>query len=322
MAVIAMGAVASMAAAQATGGGTTPASPAASPALSSLQPSAVKDPFPPTDPRFFTAKSPTTETVNGFLRSIWGYDPNRIWRVAAIQATQAPGVSKVTIFVAEKSADAKVQTSSFFVTPDGKHAIAGDGIVSFGAKPFEDNRKLLEQRADGPYRGSASKVLELVEFSDLQCPHCKEAQGTMDQLAKDYPNARIVYQSYPLSEIHPFAFKAAAYGDCIAKQKASAFFPYVQAVFDTQGGLTPEDGDQTLKNAVTKAGADPTAVDACAATQATKDAVMNSVKLGTDVGVDQTPLLAVNGHLLPLTQIPYETLKQMINFELSEESAK
>ena len=260
--------------------------------------------------------------MNGFLKALWGYDPSRMWRVAAIQATQAPGISKVTVFVADRTPDVKVQTSSFFVTPDGQHAIAGDGIVAFGAHPFAHTREVLAERADGPYRGSAAKTLELVEFSDLQCPHCKDAQGTMDQLAKDFPNARVVYQTFPLSEIHPFAFKAAAYGVCVAKQKPDAFFPYIDAVFATQGGLTAEDGDQTLKNAVTKAGGIAATVDACAATQATKDAVTASVKLGTDVGVDQTPMLAVNGHLLPLTSIPYETLKQMIAFEAAQDAVK
>lgn len=309
-------------------GGTTVAQPqagavpAAAPQMSGLQASGTRDPFPPVNPKFFTATSPTAETVDGFLRALWGYDPSRRWRVGAIQATQAPGVSKVTVFVADRSADAKVQTSSFFVTPDGQHAIAGDGIVVFGARPFEATRKVLQERADGPYRGSASKTLELVEFSDLQCPHCKDAQGTMDQLVKDFPNARVVYQTFPLSEIHPLAFKSAAYGVCVAKQKPDAFFPYIQAVFDTQGGLTAEDGDQTLKRAVVKAGGDAAAVDACSATQATKDAVTASVKLGTDVGVDQTPLLAVNGHLLPLTQIPYETLKQMVAFQAAQDGVK
>ena len=41
----------------------------------------------------------------------------------------------------------------------------------------------------------------LVEFADLQCPHCKEAQGTMDSMVKDFPNARVVFQSFPLVEI-------------------------------------------------------------------------------------------------------------------------
>jgi protein-disulfide isomerase len=284
--------------------------------LNSLDQTTRADPFPPVNQKFFTAASPTVDTVNSFLKTLWGYDPNRIWRVEAIQTTAAPGVSKVVVFVTDRSPNAKVQSTAFFVTPDGKHAIAdSSGVISFGATPFADNRKLLQERADGAWRGAASKDFLLVEFADMQCPHCKEAQTTMEQLVKDFPNARIVFQSFPLVEVHPFAFKAAAYGYCVQKQKNDAFFPYAAAVFDAQAALTAETGDETLKNAVTKAGLDPAAIDACAATQAVKDQVNASIKLGEDVGVDQTPILAVNGHLLPLTQIPYETLKTIVAYQ-------
>jgi protein-disulfide isomerase len=284
--------------------------------LNSLDQTTKADPFPPVNQKFFTAASPTVDTVNSFLKTLWGYDPNRIWRVEAIQTTAAPGVSKVVVFVSDKSPNAKVQSTAFFVTPDGKHAIAdSSGVISFGATPFADNRKLLQDRADGVWRGAASKDFLLVEFADMQCPHCKEAQATMEQIVKDFPNARVVFQSFPLVEVHPFAFKAAAYGYCVQKQKNDAFFPYAAAVFDTQAALTAETGDETLKNAVTKAGLDPATIDACAATQATKDQVNASMKLGEDVGVDQTPILAVNGHLLPLSQVPYETLKTIIAYQ-------
>ena len=284
--------------------------------LNSLDPSTKADPFPPVNPKYFTAPTPTVDTVNSFLKTLWGYDSNRIWRVEAIQSTAAPGVSKVVVFVSDRSPNAKVQTTAFFVTPDGKHAIAdSSGVISFGATPFADNRKLLQARADGASRGAASKDFLLVEFADMQCPHCKEVQATMDQIVKDFPNARVVFQSFPLVDIHPFAFKAAAYGYCVQKQKNDAFFPFAAAVFDTQAALTPETGDQTLKNAVTKVGLDPAAIDACAATQAIKDQVNASLKLGDEIGVDQTPLLAVNGHLLPLSQVPYETLKTIIAYQ-------
>ena len=305
--------------------GTTGAAQAPAPAakaapaplqLNSLDPSSRPDPFPPVNPKFFTASSPTVDTVNSFLKTLWGFDANRIWRVGAIQTTAAPGVSKVVVFVSDRSPNAKVQTMAFFVTPDGKHAIAdSSGVISFGAMPFAENRKLLQNRADGASRGAVGKDFLMVEFADLQCPHCKEAQSTMEQLAKDFPNARIVFQSFPLAEIHPFAFKAAAYGYCVQKQKNDAFFPYAAAVFDTQTALTADTGDETLKNAVTKAGLDPAAIDACANTQAVKDQVNASIKLAEDAGVDQTPVLAVNGHLMPLTQIPYETLKTIVAYQ-------
>lgn len=277
------------------------------------------DPFPKPDPKNFTATSPTVATVDAFLKAIWGYDVNRIWRVEAIQATPAPGLSRVTVFVTDKAAGSKIQPSSFMVTPDGKHAIAGDSVITFGEKPFADARKELAARADGPARGSERKDLLLVEFADMQCPHCKEAQTTMEQLVKDFPGARIVYQSFPLVSIHPFAYKAAVYGACVAKKSNEAFFTYLRAVYDGQDGLTAESGDATLRNAVSKAGVDPTVVDACSATKPPQDDINASLKLGEDVGVDQTPLLAVNGHLLPVNQIPYETLKTIIAYQAAQD---
>jgi protein-disulfide isomerase len=301
-------------AAQAPAATQTPAAPLK---LENLDPTTRADPFPPVNQKYFTATSPSVDTVNAFLKSLWGYDPNRIWRVEAIQTTAAPNMSKVVVFVSDKTPNAKVQPTAFFVTPDGKHAVAGDAVIPFGATPFAEVRSMMQTRADGATRGATGKDFMLVEFADLQCPHCKEAQQTMDQLAKDFPNARIVFQSFPLVDLHPFAFKAAAYGYCVQKQKNDAFFVYAGAVFDGQAALTPETGDATLKGAVTKAGLDPAAIDACAATQATKDQVNASIKLATDAGVDQTPMLAVNGHMLPLTGIPYETLKNIISYQAS-----
>jgi protein-disulfide isomerase len=293
----------------------TPQKPAAPLQLQDMGQATKADPFPPVNPKFFTADSPSVDTVNAFLKALWGYDSNRIWRVEAIQKTMAPSTSRVVVYVSDKTPGAKVQPTVFFVTADGKHAIAGDTVIPFGTAPFADIRKTLQARADGAARGATGKDLMLVEFADLQCPHCKEAQGTMDNLVKDFPNARVVYQSYPIVDLHPFAFKAAAYGYCIEKQKNDAYFVYSAAVFDAQDALTTETGDETLKNAVTKAGLDPAAIDACAATQATKDQVDASIKLAQDIGVEQTPMLSVNGHLLPMAGIPYETLKNIISYQ-------
>jgi protein-disulfide isomerase len=282
--------------------------------LQKLGEQSVADPFPPSNPLFFTAASPTVDTVDSFLRTAWGFDTNRIWRVAAILKTPASGVSKVVVYVSEKTPNAKLQTTAFFVLPDGKHAVA-DGVVSFGATPYADLRKSLQEHATGPTRGAASKDLMLVEFTDLQCPHCKEAQGTMDQLAKDFPNAHIVYENFPLTAIHPSAFLAAAYGTCVAQQNNEAFLTYAQAVFDTQAMLTQEDTPKTLQAAVTKAGLNPAAIDACANKQETKDKVNASIKLAQDAGIESTPTLAVNGRLLPVAGVPYETIKTIIEYQ-------
>jgi protein-disulfide isomerase len=274
--------------------------------------------FPKPDPANFTAATPTKEAINAFLQNSWGYDESRIWQVQAILKTPVEGISKVVIVVGDKNGKQKASALQFFALPDGKHIIASDDILPFGEHPFAEYRATLQQRADGPYRGAASKDLELVEFADFQCPHCKEAQANMDKLAVDFPKARIVFQSYPLARIHPASVAAAAYGVCIAKQGgSSAFFTFAAAVYDGQDGLNTADGATlTLNSAVTKAGLDPAKIKACSLTPETLAAVEASVKLAQDLNINQTPILVINGRQVPIGGTPYDVIKQIVQYQM------
>lgn len=271
--------------------------------------------FPKPDPSNFTASAPTREAVEAFLQQSWGYDDTRVWQVEAIYKTQVEGLSKVIVYVGDKTGKQKPQGLSFFALADGKHIIAGDQIMPFGEHPYADLRTLLQQQANGPYKGSASKDLEMVEFADFQCPHCKEAQANMDKLAADFPKARIVFQSFPLS-IHPEAKRAASYGVCVAKLGGSgAFFQYASAVFDGQDGLGTSDGATlTLNSAVTKAGLDPAKISACAATPETDKEVASGVKLAEDADISSTPTLVVNGRPVPVN-VSYDVLKKIVEYQ-------
>jgi len=272
--------------------------------------------FPKPDPALFTASSPSKDTVNAFLNASWGYDENRMWQVEAIQKTAVDGISRVVIYVGDKTGKQKPSGMGFFVLPDGKHIIAGDELIPFGDRPFADYRAQLQQKADGPYRGSADKTLEIVEFADFQCPHCKDAQPNMDKLVTDFPKARIVFQNYPLVSIHPQAFTAAAYGTCVAKLGGSAaFFTYVAAVFDGQDGLATADGATlTLNSAVTKAQQDPAKVAACSKTPDVVAQVKASADVAQALNINQTPTLMVNGRQVP-ANAPYDTIKQIVEYQ-------
>jgi protein-disulfide isomerase len=291
-----------------------PAAPAQEP--SAPAPAAVPE-FPKANPENFTATSPTKEVINAFLQASWGYDENRIWQVQGILKTPVEGVSKVIVIVGDKSGKQKFSAVGFYAMPDGKHIIAGDEIIPFGEHPYAEDRAVLQEKADGPYRGSAMKDLELVEFADFECPHCKEAEANMDKLAVDFPKARIVFQNYPLARIHPAAETAASYGVCVDKIGGStAFFQFASAVFEGQEGLaTPDGATLTLNSAVTKAGLDPAKVATCAATPAVAAEVQASVKLAQDLNINQTPTLMVNGRQVPIGGVPYETIKQIVAYQ-------
>jgi len=293
------------------------------PAAPTQTPDAAAGPtFPKPDPADFTADSPTKEQVNAFLQASWGFDPNRIYQVQRIAKTDVPGISSVVVVVGEKG-NKQTGALQFFVLPDGKHLITGGEILPFGDHPFAENRATLIKRANGPAKGDASKDLEIVEFADFQCPHCKDAQATMDKVATDFPKAHIVYQNFPLTKIHPQAYRAAAYGVCVAKLGGDkAFFDYSAAVFDGQAGLASDEGATlTLNSAVTKSGQAPDKVEACSNTAETKAAVDASVKLANDLNVSQTPWLFINGHGIPLGGVNYDTIKQMITYQAANDGA-
>lgn len=300
--------------------GRAQSAPAPLPSAPPVTAAPDSNPFPPVDPQDFTADTPTKDTINSFLKATWGFDPNRIWQIQAISKTPADGVSRVVVLVTDKGAPKdQVQQLVFYSLPDGKHVVA-NGVLPFGPNPFAANRQLLQDKADGPFQGSSSKSFEMVEFSDFECPHCKDAQGTVAKLIADYPNARFVSQNFPLVRIHSEAFKAAAYGVCVAQLSGNAvFFKFADAVFAAQDSLTPQTSDDTLKAAVMKAGGDPAKVSACSMTDATKASVQASLDLGNQVGVTGTPTLFVNGRGLPLEGIPYDTLRQIIDYQASSD---
>ncbi len=301
------------AAAQTTG--DVPSAPSPQPLASAPAPAAPQ--FPPPEPRNFTAASPTRDTVDAFLRQTWGYDADRAWQVQAIQKTSAPGVSKIVVLVGQKSNPTQTASLVFFTTPDGGYLIANE-VLPFGPRPFDGRRQLLQAAARGPARGAAAKSLMLVEFADFECPHCKEVQPILAKLLLDFPQARFVYENFPLVSIHSEAYKAAAYGACVAKQNGDeAFFRFAEATYANQAQLTPEGSTQALNDATTKAGADAAKVAACSTGAEAKAAVDASLKLGADLDVNQTPTLFVNGRSVPLGGVAYEQLKQIVTYQMS-----
>ena len=281
-------------------------------------------PMPAPDPANFTAATPTKETVNEFLRQSWGYDPDRLWQVQAIQTTPVQGLSRVTVLAEEKGSEQQQPSALIFLTlPDGKHLIANDEVMPFGARPFDSYRSILRQEAKGPSRGPANAPLLLVEFADFQCPHCKDAQPTVERLLKDYPQARFVAQPFPLRQIHNEAEKAAETGVCVNKVAGNdAYFKYADAVYADQGSLTPEKATQALQAGVMASGADATKVQACMGDPSTKATIDASLQLGAEVGVNSTPTLLVNGRALPFAGIPYESLQKIIGYQLQIDGGK
>jgi protein-disulfide isomerase len=189
--------------------------------------------------------------------------------------------------------------------------------LPFGPNPFALARTKL-QAASGPSRGGENPSIQIVEFSDLECPHCKAAQPVVEKLMTDFPQVRFTFQQYPLpATMHPWALKAAEYADCAGQTDKAAFWKYIDAIFDGQAGIALATADDKLKELAISSGLDADKIAACAAKPETEARVNKSHELGDALGVNQTPTVFINGRMvLGIGGIPYDNLKSLVQFEI------
>jgi len=286
---------------------TQPARPAAHPAKAAAKPAATAA------PAGGSTGLPTEDTVNSFLFQMFGYDPTITWKVGEIRPSEVPGLAEVSLVVTNPQGS---NPNRLLVSSDGKHAITGD-ILPFGAKPFDDARAKLEKGVNGPAKGPAKAPVTIVEFSDMQCPHCQKVAPAIEQLLAQEPEAHFVFQNFPLPA-HNWAEKAAGYVDCVGRASNDAVWKFIQKTFDEQANITEANVDEKLKAIATASGAKGDEIAACAAKPDTKARIEASVALGKSVDVNGTPVLFINGRNVP-GGAPVDVLKKIVDFQASQE---
>jgi len=259
---------------------------------------------------------PSEGTINAFMQQMVGYNPEVTWRIAEIRPAVVPGLSEVVVVITDSKGS---NSNKFYVSADGKHAITGD-IIPFGAKPFEQDRVKLEKGVNGPAKGPAKAPVMIVEFSDMQCPHCKVVAPTVEQLLAQEPNAHFVFQNFPLPN-HNWAEKGAGYVDCVGRASNDAVWKFIQKTFEQQESITEANADEKLKAIATESGANADQIAACAAKPDTKARIQASLALGKSVGVTGTPAIFINGRMLS-GGAPVELLKQLVDFQATQANQK
>ena len=256
------------------------------------------------------ANLPSEATVDAFLQQTFGYEAQMSWKISSIRPAQATGLAEVDVVLASPQGQ---QLSRFYVTADGDHAVVGE-IIPFGAKPFDPVKKILEKGITGPTRGPKAAPVTIVEFGDLQCPACKAAQPAIEALIASEPDARFVFQNFPL-EMHNWAAKGAAYADCVAQASGDAFWKFVAKTYETQADITAENADEKLTALADASGVKGADIAGCATTPVTKAHVDASLALGKTVNVTGTPTLFINGRSIGnVSQVPADTLKGLVDF--------
>ncbi len=142
----------------------------------------------------------------------------------------------------------------------------------------------------------------IAEFSDYECPYCREAAKTLrENVLRDYPTqVHVYFFDFPLVVMHPWAKPAAIAGRCVFRQSASAYWDFHDWIFENQKDITPENlKEKVLGFAGTKSkDIDAAQLTSCMDTKATEPEVDKTLAMGQSLNVNQTPTTFINGRRL------------------------
>ncbi len=159
-------------------------------------------------------------------------------------------------------------------------------------------------------RGNAKAAVEVIEFSDFQCPFCLRAHPTVEQVLKTYGDKiKFVYRHYPLQN-HPAARPAAEASACAEVQ--GKFWEYHDRLFANPTKLS----DADLKAHAAALGLDTTKFNVCVDNHQQKPGVDADMAAAEAVGVTGTPAFFINGRAIEGAQ-PFESFKRVIDEELA-----
>ncbi len=172
-------------------------------------------------------------------------------------------------------------------------------------------------------RGNPDAPIKIVEFSDLECPFCKQFQPTMEQVLATYGNkVAWVYRHYPIDQLHPKARHEAVASECAAEQGGNdMFWKYVDGVFK----ITPSNNqlDPNQLDVIARGlGLDMQKFDSCLSGTGYDQKISSQIQDAIKSGARGTPYSVVIADNKPVASIDgaygFASVKQTIDSVLAQ----
>lgn len=214
--------------------------------------------------------------------------------------------------------------------------LIGGGVYLNGrienSKPPTQN-KILSDNAKNSIRpidvndhilGSAKARVLLVEYSDTECPFCKEFHSTMLRIMKEYgSDERVawVYRHFPIAELHSKAPKEAEALECAAELGGNAkFWEYTNRLYE----ITPSDNNldpKELTNVAKYVGLSSDSFNTCLESGQYAPRVEADLNNAKEMGAEGTPYSVIidtktDEHYPLPAAYPYTQLKAVIDLIL------
>ncbi len=184
---------------------------------------------------------------------------------------------------------------------------------------FEQDPLDITIDPDAAFRGNPEAEVTIVEFSDFECPACRIISKQLTGILLEYrDDVSLFFMNYPLDksinpnmkfDIHKNAALAAFAGVC-AQQKGD-FWSYHDAMFSNQ----KEIDRKFLIQLAIEQGWDEEEFSNCMDAEETLQRVLSDIQEGTDIEVQGTPYLYINGRRVKFWDNP-QFIRAIIDKEL------
>jgi protein-disulfide isomerase len=250
--------------------------------------------------------------IEAYLRNMYAFGSDVQVTVSAPKESKVAGLleTDVAVKIGESNENAK-----FYVSKDGKYLVRGE-IADLTRDPLADNRAKIDFK-NAPTIGNASAPVTLVEYSDFECPVCRNLHDVMRDMLVKYPQVRVVFKDFPLDSIHPWARTAALAGRCAYQQNPAAFWKMYDAIYDGQEIISASNAYSKMTDFAGQAGLNAEAFKSCMAGPEAAAAIDASRANGVQLDVNSTPTIFVNGRRL--VGADGRTLEQYIQYELARQ---
>jgi protein-disulfide isomerase len=171
-----------------------------------------------------------------------------------------------------------------------RHEFFAPKIVVRDARP-ERIKGWREFAETGLRLGPPNAPVTITAFSDFQCPFCKQLNGVLDTLRREYPSEiAVVFRHYPLENIHAYAHQAALAAECANAQ--GRFAEFGDSVFAHQEALAQASWTHL---AATAGVADTVTFRRCLLDSTFAGHIQRDVAAGKRLSVTGTPTVLVDG---------------------------
>lgn len=170
---------------------------------------------------------------------------------------------------------------------------------------------------DDPVKGDKDAPVEIIEFSDYECPFCEKFySGALPQIEEQYiktGKVKLIYRDLPLP-MHPNAPKAAEAANCAREQGGDeGYYEFHDKLFANYRTLSVDN----LKQYAADEGLDTGAFNECLDSGKYADEVKKDMADGQAAGVSGTPSFFINGIKLVGAQ-PFSQFQPIIEAELAK----